>query len=95
MKKAFVAFTTGVITGVAVSYLIYKNKEQLKEKLDEIEKKVKDLEIKEKIEEPVKDLIKTLKNILDKTEKLAKEETEEVLDIVEDKIKKLEEIIKR
>ncbi len=95
MKKEFIAFTTGVITGIAISYLTYKNKEQLKEKLDDIEKKVKDLEIKEKIEEPIKDLIKTLKKTIDKTEKLAKEETEEVLDIVEDKIKKLEEIIKR
>ncbi len=91
MKREGLGFVVGFLCGVGVSYLAYRNKAKLKEKLDAIEKQINSLEIKEKLQ----DIISSLKNILEQSDKIEKDTQEEILREVEKRIKKLEEIIKR
>jgi molecular chaperone DnaK (HSP70) len=83
-----IAFILGALFGYAVA-----RKKEILEKLENLEKKIKDNDLASEIKDKAKDVIESVKSFLDKSEKVAKEEEEDILNIVEEKIKKLEKIL--
>lgn len=90
--KRFVKFLLFILAAVGLGYLAYSRREEIKEKIKILEEKVKNskfsLNIKDKFNEVINDLKGKVDNV-DKTQ----EDT--ILNIVEEKIKRLEELIKQ
>jgi signal transduction histidine kinase len=84
-----IAFILGALFG----YVIADRKKEILEKIENLEKKIKDNDLASEIKDKAKDVIESVKSFLDKSEKVAKEEEEDILNIVEEKIKKLEKIL--
>jgi len=87
---ALIAFILGALFG----YVVADRKKEILEKIENLEKKIKDSDLTSEIKDKAKDVIESVKSFLDKSEKVAKEEEEDILNIVEEKIKKLEKILK-
>jgi len=87
---ALIAFILGALFG----YVVADRKKEILEKIENLEKKIKDSDLTSEIKDKAKDVIESVKSFLDKSEKVAKEEEENILNIVEEKIKKLEKILK-
>jgi predicted AAA+ superfamily ATPase len=85
-----IAFILGALFG----YVVADRKKEILEKIGNLEKKIKDNDLTSEIKDKAKDVIESVKSFLDKSEKVAKEEEEDILNIVEEKIKKLEKILK-
>jgi signal transduction histidine kinase len=86
---ALIAFILGALFG----YVVADRKKEILEKIENLEKKIKDNDLTSEIKDKAKDVIESVKSFLDKSEKVAKEEEEDILNIVEEKIKKLEKIL--
>jgi signal transduction histidine kinase len=84
-----IAFILGALFG----YVVADRKKEILEKIENLEKKIKDNDLANEIKDKAKDVIESVKSFLDKSEKVAKEEEEDILNIVEEKIKKLEKIL--
>jgi signal transduction histidine kinase len=84
-----IAFILGALFG----YVVADRKKEILEKMEKLEKKIKDNDLANEIKDKVKDVIESVKSFLDKSEKVAKEEEEDIFDIVEEKIKRLEKIL--
>jgi signal transduction histidine kinase len=84
-----IAFILGALFG----YVVADRKKEILEKLENLEKKIKDNDLTKEIKNKAKDVIESIKSFLDKSEKVAKEEEEDILNIVEEKIKRLEKIL--
>jgi signal transduction histidine kinase len=84
-----IAFILGALFG----YVVADRKKEILEKIENLEKKIKDNDLTSEIKDKAKDVIESVKSFLDKSEKVAKEEEEDILNIVEEKIKKLEKIL--
>ncbi len=92
LKRFFLIFT--LISTVIAAFLVYRYRKQLLEKLERLEDEIKKLNLKAQVKSTVSDTIGSLKNIVKKS-KGKPEEKEETLRIVEQKIRQLEELIKR
>jgi DNA-binding ferritin-like protein len=90
--KRFVKFLLFILAAVGLGYLAYSRREEIKEKIKILEEKVKNskfsLNIKDKFNEIINDLKSKVDNV-DKTQE------DNILNIVEEKIRKLEELIKQ
>ena len=86
---ALIAFILGALFG----YVVADRRKEILEKIENLEKKIKDNDLANEIKDKAKDVIELVKSFLDKSEKVAKEEEEDILNIVEEKIKKLEKIL--
>jgi signal transduction histidine kinase len=84
-----IAFILGALFG----YVVADRKKEILEKLENLEKKIKDNDLASEIKDKAKDVIESVKSFLDKSEKVAKEEEEDIFNIVEEKIKRLEKIL--
>jgi len=84
-----IAFILGALFG----YVVTDRKKEILEKIENLDKKIKDNNLASEIKDKAKDVIESVKSFLDKSEKVAKEEEEDILNIVEEKIKKLEKIL--
>lgn len=84
-----IAFILGALFG----YTVADRKKEILEKLENLEKKIKDNNLATEIKNKVKDVIESVKSFLDKSEKVARDEEEEILNIVEEKIRRLEKIL--
>ncbi len=94
MKRNFFVFILGFISGIISTYIFYKNKKQVMEKLNTLEEKIKKLEVSKIISTNASEVISSLKKITDNVEEVTDREKEILLNKVEEKIRKLEEIIK-
>lgn len=88
-------FILGFITGALAGYILYKNKERIKNKLVEIELKIENLELKENLKQKLSTHIQSIKQTIKKADKEPVENQEEILKVVDKQIKQLEEIIQR
>ncbi|MDM7273367.1 phosphohydrolase [Sulfurihydrogenibium azorense] len=90
--KRFVKFLLFILAAVGLGYLACSRREEIKEKIKILEEKVKNskfsLNIKDKFNEIINDLKSKVDNV-DKTQE------DNILNIVEEKIRKLEELIKQ
>ncbi|EEP60952.1 hypothetical protein [Sulfurihydrogenibium yellowstonense] len=92
-NKSLLIGLIGFILGVLFGYVVADRKKEILEKIENLEKKIKDNDLASEIKDKAKDVIESVKSFLDKSEKIAKEEEEDILNIVEEKIKKLEKIL--
>jgi len=83
-----IAFILGALFG----YVVADRKKEILEKIENLEKKIKDNDLTSEIKDKAKDVIESVKSFLE-SEKVAKEEEEDILNIVEEKIKRLEKIL--
>ncbi len=94
MKKSFFGFLIGFISGLVSAYFIYKYKKEIMERLTYLEKKIKSLELSKSISSTASEVVSSLKRITEEVESVTDWEKEILLNKVEAKIRKLEEIIK-
>ncbi|WP_299237804.1 phosphohydrolase [Sulfurihydrogenibium sp.] len=92
-NKNFLLGLIAFILGALFGYVVADRKKEILEKIGNLEKKIKDNDLTSEIKDKAKDVIESVKSFLDKSEKVAKEEEEDILNIVEEKIKKLEKIL--
>jgi signal transduction histidine kinase len=85
-----IAFILGALFG----YFVADRKKEILERIEKLEKKIKDNDLTGEIKDKAKDVVELVKSFLDKSEKVAKEEEEDILNIVEEKIKKLENLLR-
>ena len=93
LKRFFLFF--GIFSIVASSFLIYRYRKQLLQKLNKIEFQLRNAQLKSRIKEKAVDTISSLKNVLKRSDTKNLYEKEETLKIVEQKIRQLEELMKR
>ena len=94
MKK-FVKWLILVLAVLGIGYFAYSRREKLKEQLEEIESKIKESKFSKNIKEKFQEAIDSLKAVIEKEEKVDTNSEDIILNIVEEKIKKLEELIKQ
>ncbi|WP_457621860.1 hypothetical protein [Persephonella sp.] len=94
MRKNIVIFLIGTVMGSIVTYLTIRNRKQIYKKLNDIEKKVERLDIKNNVRDIIEDTIDSIKFLTKKAEKAAVDEKEAIIRTVEEKIRKLEKLIK-
>ena len=94
MKK-FVKWLILVLAVLGIGYFAYSRREKLKEQLEEIESKIKESRFSKNIKEKFQEVIDSLKAVIEKEEKVDTNSEDIILNIVEEKIKKLEELIKQ
>ncbi|WP_457640822.1 hypothetical protein [Persephonella sp.] len=94
MKKNSLIFLIGTLMGSILTYLTIRNRKQIYKKLNDIESKVEKLDIKANVREIIEDTVDSIKFLTKKAEKAAVDEKEAILHKVEEKIKKLEKLIK-
>jgi len=92
-NKNILLALTAFILGALFGYVVADRRKEILEKIENLEKKIKDNDLANEIKDKAKDVIESVKSFLDKSEKVAKEEEEDILNIVEEKIKKLEKIL--
>lgn len=93
MRREFYFFIGGFLSGVVFSFYLYRKRKKILDQINAIEKKVRNIVIKERIREMVIETIESLKKILLNTKEVPDEEKEYILKKVEEKIRKLEEIV--
>ncbi|WP_456401343.1 hypothetical protein [Persephonella sp.] len=94
MKKNGIFFLLGLITGILTAYLTIRKRKEIYRKLNDIEKKIERIDIKNNVKDIIEDTISSIKYLTKKAEKAAVDEKEAILHKVEEKIKKLENLIK-
>ncbi len=93
MKKV-VTLLAGLAVGAVAAYVVAQRKEEIMQKLNEIQNAIKDLELKEKARVTMNEVVSKVKNLLQKGEELTIEEKEKMLAEIEEKLKKLEDAIR-
>ncbi|WP_297887628.1 hypothetical protein [Sulfurihydrogenibium sp.] len=94
MKKLIKWFVFG-ITVLSFGYLLYSRRKQLKERVRFIEEKVKQSNFTKDVKMRIEDTINSIKKLIDKNNAIDKNLDDDILNIVEEKIRKLEELIKQ
>ena len=93
-RGSILGFLIGFISGVISAYILKKKKKQIMEKLNNLEEKIKKLELSKVVSANASEGITSLKKVTDKVEEVTDKEKEILLNKVEEKIRKLEEIIR-
>jgi uncharacterized protein HemX len=94
MKKSALLIAVGSVLGAVGAYFAYKRKDEILAKLSEIQEILKETELTEKAKTAVNDLMERLTSLIKKEETLTKEEEKKILAEIEEKVKRLEEIVK-
>lgn len=93
MRKV-VTLIAGLAVGAVTAYLLTQRREEVLQKLSEIQNSIKDLELKDKARITMNEVVSKVKKLLQKGEELTAEEKEKMLAEIEEKLKKLEEAIR-
>ncbi|NPA54220.1 MAG: YtxH domain-containing protein [Aquificae bacterium] len=93
--KRFFTLLVGVATGALATYLLTQRKEEILKKINEIQCLLSEIELKDKIQSSLNDIILKVKNLVKSEEEMTIEEKEKLLAEIEEKLEKLEESIKR
>ncbi len=93
MKKGVVLLLTSVL-GAVGAYFAYKRKDEILQKLNELQEVLKETELTDKARAVVGDIIDRITNLIKREEEMSEEEKVQLLKEVEEKIKKLEEVVK-
>lgn len=83
----------GFIVGVVVGFMIYKRKKQILQKLELLSESIQETKFYEKVRYYIEDIKHSLLTLLENSKDVPGDKENEILNIVEEKIKKLEEII--
>ena len=93
MKKGAVLLITSVL-GAVGAYFAYKRKDEILQKLNELQEALKETELTDKVRTAIGEVIDRITNLIKKEEEMSEEEKVKILKEVEEKIKKLEEVVK-
>ena len=91
MRK-FIGFLIFILATIGLGYLVYSRREELKEKIKDLELKIKNSKFSQDIKNKFNEIINDLKSKVDNVDKT---QEDAILNIVEEKIRKLEELIKQ
>lgn len=86
---ALIGFIAGIITG----FLIYRKRKEILHRLELISESIQDIQLYEKTKHYIGDIKQSLLHLLESSKEMPKEKEDEILSIVEEKIKKLEDIL--
>lgn len=84
----------GFLVGIFVGFLIYKKRKELLKRLEALSEVIQESDVYEKVRHQVADIREYLIKFIEGAKELPSEKEDEILNIVEDKIRKLEDIIK-
>jgi len=95
MKRGTIMFILGSLVGAGAAYLATTRKEEIMEKLQELQEQLKESDLPERAKKLVKEIAENIQTLITAPEEeLTEEEKKDILDEVETKIQKLEEAIK-
>jgi vacuolar-type H+-ATPase subunit I/STV1 len=92
MKK-ILKWLTFIFIVLGFGYILYSKRDQLKDKLKSIEEKIKQSNFSQDIKAKFEDTINSIKSLIEKDETVDKSIDDTILNIVEEKIRRLEELI--
>ncbi|WP_163328012.1 YtxH domain-containing protein [Desulfurobacterium thermolithotrophum] len=94
MKRSSVIFLLGSVLGAGITYLATTRKEEILDKIEELQKQIKESDLPERTRNLVKEISELVNHLLKSgKEHLSEQEKRNILEEVEAKIKKLEETI--
>ncbi len=95
MRKEVLFFVFGALFGAGITYYTVENKKEIMKKINQLEKKLDKLELDEKVKDSIKDLTKQFSELLEKVQDMTEKERKYVLKTIDEKISKIEKLIKR
>lgn len=84
----------GFILGIVAGVIIYKKRKELIYRLETLLENVQESQFYEKTAHYITDIRQSLFNLIENSKQMPREKEDEILTIVEEKIKRLEDIIK-
>ena len=93
MRKEMYLFGIGFLSGLLLSAYLYWKRRQILDKLNAIEKKLSGRAVKNSVKAVVLETVSKVRKLLINTKGVPLEEKEYILKKVEDKIRRLEEIV--
>jgi uncharacterized protein HemX len=94
MNKKAVLVALGSALAAVGAYFAYKRKDEILEKLSEIQENLKEAELTEKAKAAFNDVVEKLSSLVKKGEELSEDQKAKELAELEEKVKKLEEAVK-
>ncbi len=95
MKKEVLFFVFGTLFGAGITYYTVENKKEIMKKINQLEKKLDKLELDEKVKDALKELTSQLSDIVEKIQDMTEKERRYVVKAIDEKISKLEKLLKR
>lgn len=93
-KNSLYFLVFGFLLGFIVGFVLSLKRKLILQKIKDIENKIKDLNLSDRLKENFKEILNLMNILVEDKTNIAKEEEEHILNIVEEKIKRLEQIIK-
>ncbi|WP_457626407.1 hypothetical protein [Persephonella sp.] len=93
MKRDLYILLTGFLSGLFFSFYLYRKRKKIMEKLNEIESRVRSIQVKNFVRSTVYETTSSIRKLLTNTKGVPPEEKEHILKKVEEKIRRLEEIV--
>ncbi|MGC9119998.1 MAG: YtxH domain-containing protein [Sulfurihydrogenibium sp.] len=94
MKKKTLLIALGSTLAAVGAYFAYKRRDEILEKLSEVRESLKDAELTEKAKSAFNDVIEKLSSLVKKSEELTEEQKAKEIAELEEKVRKLEEVVK-
>jgi uncharacterized protein YoxC len=96
MRKSSLMFLLGSLVGAGAAYVATTRKEEILNKVEELQEQIKESDLPERARTLVEDISRSIKELLTSgEEEMSEEEKRTILEEVEQKIQKLEETIQK
>ncbi len=96
MRRETLMFLLGSLIGAGAAYVASTRKEEILNKIQEIQEEIKKSDLPEKAKALIKDIAENIQTLITSSEEaLTEAEKKDILEEVETKIQKLEEAIQR
>lgn len=83
----------GFVAGVVAGFIIYRRRKQILQRLELLSETIQETQLYEKAKYYIEDIKHSLVNLLENSRGMPRDKEDEILSIVEEKIKRLEDII--
>lgn len=83
-----------IVIGIFIGFMAYRKRRDITKKLEEITQAIQNSSVYERAKDQFEELVNSLKKVMESSKELPRDKEDEILSIVEEKIRKLEEIIK-
>jgi len=93
MKRDFYLVLAGFISGVAFSLYLYWKRKKIIQRLNDIETRIRNIQMKNVVRGIIFETTSNIRRLITNTKGVPQKEKEYILKKVEEKIRKLEEIV--